>query len=352
MVVVASIGNSGADGIYSAGAPGVGDKVIGVASYDNTHIQQIVFKVSPDGLGIAVRRRSGLAAGPDLRDDDAGEDRHDDDERRRRARTRRAGTHDWQGRADPARQRSGRLTCTFYLKAINAQNAGAAAVVLYNNVAGRPQPDRGRLAAGDDPGRGHHRRRRRHPRRPDRSGSDDADMGHRTGHVPERDGQPDLELQLVRDGRHLELKPDIGAPGGLIRSTYPLEASGYATISGTSMASPHVAGAAALLIQARPNLAAADFRTVLQNSADPKPWSGSPGLGFLDIVHRQGAGMLDIDDAIASTTTISPGKLSLGEGMGGSRTLTLSNRGSAPVTYDLSRRRCDLDRRRRPSGRS
>ena len=36
----------------------------------------------------------------------------------------------------------------------------------------------------------------------------------------------------------LTLKPDIGAPGGLIRSTYPLEAGTYATISGTSMASP------------------------------------------------------------------------------------------------------------------
>ena len=76
---------------------------------------------------------------------------------------------------------------------------------------------------------------------------------------------------------------------------------------------------------------------MLQNSADPKPWSGSPGLGFLDIVHRQGAGMLDIDDAITSTTTISPGKLSLGEGMGGlAQTLKLSNGGGAPVTYDLS----------------
>ena len=33
----------------------------------------------------------------------------------------------------------------------------------------------------------------------------------------------------------LSLKPNIGAPGGNIFSTYPLEAGGYATLSGTSM---------------------------------------------------------------------------------------------------------------------
>ena len=38
MVVVASAGNSGATGLYSTGAPSVGDKVISVASFDNTHI--------------------------------------------------------------------------------------------------------------------------------------------------------------------------------------------------------------------------------------------------------------------------------------------------------------------------
>ncbi|MDQ3547024.1 MAG: S8 family serine peptidase, partial [Verrucomicrobiota bacterium] len=44
VVVVASIGNSGANGIWSAGAPGVGNKVIGVASYDNTHISALTFR--------------------------------------------------------------------------------------------------------------------------------------------------------------------------------------------------------------------------------------------------------------------------------------------------------------------
>ena len=41
-------------------------------------------------------------------------------------------------------------------------------------------------------------------------------------------------------------------------------------------------------------------------------WFGNPALGFLDNVHRQGAGMVDIDDAILATTVIRPGKISAG----------------------------------------
>ena len=75
------------------------------------------------------------------------------------------------------------------------------------------------------------------------------------------------------------------------------------------------------------------------NSADPVVWSGNPALGFLDYVHRQGAGIVDIDDAITATTAVTPAKISLGEGTSATpklATLTITNNGPAAVTYTLS----------------
>ena len=192
MVVVASIGNSGADGLYSAGAPGVGDKVIGTASYDNSHTQQTIFPVSPDNLGDPVqqsprlRRRHRRPAPAD------GEDGHSHDGGRR-LHGRPGGHRCRQGGADPRG-----LRCSFYVKAFNAQSAGAAAVVLYNNVAGALQPDGCRPTADHDPGRRDHGRRRCAPERPDRVWSDHAHVDQRNGDVRQPDGWADLVVQLLR----------------------------------------------------------------------------------------------------------------------------------------------------------
>jgi len=239
-----------------------------------------------------------------------------------------------------------RGTCTFYRKSLNAMNAGAKGVVLYNNAA----PFQGFITVERGPGGAA-------PGEPEISipvvnisGADGNIIDDRlAAGVVTMTWTDQLGSTLNPTGglisafssygmdAELTLKPDIGAPGGFIRSTYPLEKGGYATISGTSMASPHVAGAAALLKQAQPSLPAARFRDVLENSADPHDWFGAPGFGLIESAHLQGAGMVDIDDAIGAKTMIVPGKLSLGESQAGpaTRTLTLTNNDGSPVTYDL-----------------
>lgn len=59
---------------------------------------------------------------------------------------------------------------------------------------------------------------------------------------------------------------EIMAPGESIQSTY--YNGGYATMSGTSMASPHVAGVAALIMAANPNLTNAQVRDILNTTAN------------------------------------------------------------------------------------
>ena len=78
---------------------------------------------------------------------------------------------------------------------------------------------------------------------------------------------------------------DIAAPGVNIVSTYP--SNRYQSLSGTSMACPHVAGAAALLWSHNPALTNAQLRSALEANVDPyQPYAGrtlAPNAGRLNV---------------------------------------------------------------------
>jgi subtilisin family serine protease len=324
VTVVASIGNSGALGTFAAGAPGVGKKVIGVASVDNTHAFLPYFEVNGTPVGYVEMS----FAGPSPT----------------------SGTEEYvyigracvssQGdvlEADPSGKAAliTRGACSFYEKAFFAIGAGATSVVIHNSSPGVFNGTLGGPIDGTTPVVGISMEDGLFMRAQAAPAS--LTWTDQSTSVPSPTGGYIASSSSYGPAADLSLKPDISAPGGSIYSTYVMEKADYATLGGTSMASPHVAGAAALLLQAHPNTPSQAVRRILQNSADPFEWWGIPGEGYYEPVHRQGAGLLDIDDSILATTHIEPGKISLGESEGAPAVhqITIENNSGADVTYDL-----------------
>jgi len=100
--------------------------------------------------------------------------------------------------------------------------------------------------------------------------------------------------------RTYEVKPDIVAPGFRINST--VLNGGYGRASGTSMATPVVAGAAALYLEKFPGTDPIDVKAVLMNTA----------VSIGEDVWTQGAGRLDILKTIESDISVSAGNLFFG----------------------------------------
>lgn len=100
-------------------------------------------------------------------------------------------------------------------------------------------------------------------------------------------------------------KPQVAAPGGMIASTFPLNLGGYAVLSGTSMACPFVAGSVALLLEARGPLSPRYINSLLVSTAIPSVYlNGRKKQRFLAPVAQQGAGLLNVYNAVHTTTLV------------------------------------------------
>ena len=104
------------------------------------------------------------------------------------------------------------------------------------------------------------------------------------------------------------IKPDVSAPGVNIVSTFP--GNGYAALQGTSMSSPHVAGAAALLLQKNPQWGTEDVKAALMNTAVDVI---DPATDEAYAHNTQGAGSIRVVDALNTATLVAPGSHSFGK---------------------------------------
>lgn len=130
------------------------------------------------------------------------------------------------------------------------------------------------------------------------------------GAVDDKDGLADFSSR--GPGLDGQIKPDVTAPGvaitaasakgSVIAKEVGENPAGYVTIDGTSMATPHVAGAAAILKQRHPEWTYAELKGALTASAKGGKYS----------VFQQGAGRVQVDKALTQTVIADPVSVSFG----------------------------------------
>jgi subtilisin family serine protease len=136
---------------------------------------------------------------------------------------------------------------------------------------------------------------------------------------------------------NMALKPDISAPGVSITAARANHGSGdpYATFSGTSMASPMVAGSAALVWQLHPTWTREQVKDALLTSAVPI------GSACEVSAFDQGAGAVSLAGILDQSVTADPGTVSFGIVRGSAtKELTLQNLTHKPMTVSLSASLC------------
>ena len=124
----------------------------------------------------------------------------------------------------------------------------------------------------------------------------------------------------------LRLKPEVTAPGVGILSSIPARDGTWGSLSGTSMAAPHIAGASALLSQRHPTWTVPQIKSALALTARPALEGGSKEASTT----RQGAGLIDLPKADQPLVFAQPATLSFGflrRGRATSRRIAITDAG-------------------------
>ncbi len=233
-----------------------------------------------------------------------------------------------------------RGNCTFEEKLNLAAAAGAIAALLYNNLPGEGAFRMSVQAAtlhsfmvGNADGLALQGRLN--------DATLSATLDFRTGPVPV-DGNRLTSFSSRGPAADLMIRPDISAVGQDVylptQSKFPVgeiyAANGYTTLDGTSLSAPITAGAAAVLKSLRPGLTAAQYRSLLVNTASIVERNGR-------IVRPQesGTGLLNLEAAAVAVTTANPVSLTFSASSGtvdATRILTFDNLSNEPDRLTLA----------------
>ncbi|MFP5342898.1 MAG: S8 family serine peptidase [Candidatus Limnocylindria bacterium] len=158
-------------------------------------------------------------------------------------------------------------------------------------------------------------------------------------------GNDDVQASFTSEGPtdvDFRVKPDLMAPGVNVLSSVSGDCGAlgcWAFFSGTSMASPHLAGAAAVVRGRHPTWTAEQVRSAIVNTAETGVVTSGAGAVVTD-VNIVGSGRLDLDAAVVASAALAPVSVSYGaipSGSGQTRTasVAITNLSAGTVTWSL-----------------